>query len=90
MPPTWVLKVFFYAHSTCFKISEYEVLFIYNHNSSQIVLFSLPFGFLPLVAGVGGKLSRAVYLAPHLGIESYFFMLIPLVLNYLNMKLYHL
>ena len=31
------------------------------------------FGFIPLVVGVGGKLSRAVYLAPHLGIESKIF-----------------
>ena len=38
------------------------------------MLFSLSFGLIPLVAGVGGKLSRAVYLAPppppHLGNES--------------------
>ena len=58
----------FNAHSTCFKLSVHEVVsFIII---SQIELFSLLFGFLPLVAGVGGKLSRAVYLAPHLGNES--------------------
>ena len=28
----------------------------------------MPFGLIPLVAGMGGKLSRVVYLAPHLGI----------------------
>ena len=33
----------------------------------------MSFGLIPLVAGVGGKLSRAVYLAPHMGNESYFF-----------------
>ena len=60
-----------------------------NHNSDQIELFSLSLGFIPLVAAVGGKLSRVVYLAPHLGIESNF-LLIPLVSNYLYMKLYHL
>ena len=31
----------------------------------------MPFGLIPLVAGVGDKLSRAVYLAPHLSIDSY-------------------
>ena len=33
----------------------------------------MPFGLIPLVAGVGGKLSRAVYFAPHLGIMFNFF-----------------
>ena len=61
---------FFNAHSTCFKPSVHEVVSFINHNSSQIELFSLSFSFIPLVAGVGGNLSRAVYLAPHLGIES--------------------
>ena len=35
----------------------------------------MSFGFIPLVVGGGGggKLSRTVYLAHHLGIESLFF-----------------
>ena len=33
----------------------------------------MSFGLIPLVAGVGGKLSRAVYLAPLLGNERLFF-----------------
>ena len=58
-----------------YQVSVYRtngplVFIIYNHNSSQIELSSLSFCLIPLVAGVGGKLSRAVYLAPHLGIES--------------------
>ena len=41
--------------------------------------------FLCLIAGVGGKLSRAVYLAPHLGNwKLNNFILIPLVLIHLN------
>ena len=59
---------------------------LYNHNSSQIELFSLSFVLIPLVAGVGGKLSRAVYLAPHMADESYFFFT---WFKYLNMKLIH-
>ena len=42
----------------------------YIHNSSEIQLFSLSHCSVCLVAGVGGKLSRPVYLAPtHLGIK---------------------
>ena len=37
---------------------------VYNYNSSKIELFSLSFVLKPLVAGVGGKLFRVVYLAP--------------------------
>ena len=37
----------------------------YKHTSSQIQLFSLSDCFVCLVVGVGGKLSRPVYLAPH-------------------------
>ena len=72
MPPTWVLCLFFFnAHFTCFKLSVHEVVSFIIIN--QIELFSLLFGLKPLVAGVGGKLSRAVYLAPHLGIMFKFF-----------------
>ena len=74
LPPTWVLcLILFNVHFTCFKLSVHEVESFYNHNASQIELFSLLFGLIPLVAGVGGKLSRAVYLAPHLGIMFNFF-----------------
>ena len=69
-PPGYYVLILFNAHFTCFKLSVHEVESFYNHNSSQIELFSLSFGLIPLVAGVGGKLSRAVYLAPHLGNES--------------------
>ena len=71
LPPTWVLcLILFNAHFTCFKLSVHEVESFYNHNSSQIELFSLSFGLISFVAGLGGKLSRVVYLAPHLGNES--------------------
>ena len=36
-------------------------------------LFSLSSGLIPLVAGVEGKLSRLVYLVPHLGIMFDYF-----------------
>ena len=36
-----------------------------KHNSSQIQLFSLSDCSVCLVVGVGGKLSRPVYLDPH-------------------------
>ena len=51
--------------STYFKLSECEDVSIITHNSSQIQLFSLSDCSVCLVAYVGGKLSRPVYLAPH-------------------------
>ena len=60
-----------------------------KHNSSQIQLFSLSDCSLCLVAGVGGKLSRPVYLAPHpLGYQSKIILLILLILIYLIVKMY--
>ena len=54
----------------------------YKHNSSQIQLFSLSDCSVCLVAGVGGKLSRPVYLAPHLpGYQSKIILLSLLILN---------
>ena len=60
-----------------------------KHNSSQIQLFSLSDCSVCLVAGVGGKLSRPVYLAPHpLGYQSKIILLILLILIYLIVKMY--
>ena len=57
--------------------------------SSQIQLFSLSYCSLCLVAGVGGKLSRPVYLAPHpLRYQSKIILLILLILIYLIVKMY--
>ena len=66
LPPTWVLKVIFYAHLTCFIQSEYEFITI-------IIIIQMKLScFLSLVHTLccrgWGKLSRAVYLAPDLGI----------------------
>ena len=67
LAPTWVIcLISFNAHFTCFKLSVHEVVSFLI--IIQIGLFSLSFGLIPLVAGVGGKLSRVVYLAPHLRI----------------------
>ena len=61
----------------------------YKHNSSEIQLFSLSDCSVYLVTGVGGKLSRPVYLASHpLGYHSKIILLILLILNYLNVKMY--
>ena len=65
----------------------------YKHNSSQIQLFSLSHCFVCLVAGVGGKLSRAVYLAPHPPGHKgtcISFLLILFILNYLSVEMYQL
>ena len=44
-----------------------------------------------LVAGVGGKLSRPVYLAPHLPeYQSKIILLSFLIVNYLNVMMYQL
>ena len=60
-----------------------------KHNSSQIQLLSLSDFSVCLVAGVGGKLSRPVYLAPHpLGYRSKIILLILLILIYLIVKMY--
>ena len=63
----------------------------YKHNSSQIQLFSLSDCSVCLVAGVGGKLSRPVYLDPHPpGYQSKIIRLILLILNYLIVKMHQL
>ena len=66
------------------------ILLISNYlNSSQIQLFSLSDCSVCLVVGVGGKLSRPVYLAPHpLGYQSKIILLILLILIYLIVKMY--
>ena len=58
-------------------------------NSSQIQLKFLSDCSVYLVTGVGGKLSRPVYLAPHPpGYQSKSIVPILLILNYLNVKMY--
>ena len=60
-----------------------------KHNSGQIQLLSLSDCSVCLVAGVGGKLSRPVYLDPHpLGYQSKIILLILLILIYLIVKMY--
>ena len=67
------------------------IFFYYKHKSSQIQLFSLSDCSVCLVAGVGGMLFRPVYLAPNpLGYQSKIILLILLILNYLNVKMYQL
>ena len=62
------------------------VLLVFRQQS----LLGIPV-YLFLVAGVGGKLSRPVYLAPHpLGYQSKIILLSFLILNYLNVMIYHL
>ena len=61
----------------------------FKHNSSEIQLFSLSDCSVYLVAGVGGKLSRPFYLAPHPpGYQSKIILLSFLILNYLNEMMY--
>ena len=62
-----------------------------KHNSSQIQLFSLSDCSVYLVTGVGGKLSRPVYLDPHPPeYPSKIVLLSFLILNYLNVMMYQL
>ena len=42
----------------------------YKHYFNQTEMFTSHFSLVTLVRGVGGKLSRLVYLAPHPGFES--------------------
>ena len=63
----------------------------YKHNSSQIQLISLSDCSVYLVTGVGGKLSRPVYLDPHPPeYQSKIILLSFLILNYLNVMMYQL
>ena len=60
-------------------------------NSSEIQLFSLSDCSVYLVTGVGGKLSRPVYLDPHPPeYQSKINLLRFLILNYLNVMMYQL
>ena len=64
LPPTWVLKVFFFAHSSCFKLSVHEAIsFIIISQVKNKVFFFVIWSHTLSCRG-GGKLSRAVYLAP--------------------------
>ena len=63
----------------------------YKHNLSQIQLFPLLHYSVCLVAVVGGKLSKPVYLDPHPSeYQSKIIMLSFLILNYLNVMMYQL
>ena len=69
LPPTWVLcLIFFNAHFTCFKHSVHEFVSFIIIIQVKLSCFLCRSVSNPKVAGVGGKLSRMVYLAPHLGI----------------------
>ena len=65
LTPTWVIRMKFFSCSFhLFQISEYE-----DDSSIIIIQFKLScylccFVSVTFVAGVGGKLSRAVYLPP--------------------------
>ena len=62
-----------------------------KHNSSQIQLISLSDCSVCLVVGVGGKLSRPVYLDPHPPeYQSKIIFISFLILNYLNVMMYQL
>ena len=74
-------------------ISIYLIVKMYNlkHDSSQIQLIFLSDCSVYLVTGVGGKLSRPVYLDPHPPeYQSKIILLILLILNYLNVMMYQL
>ena len=60
-------------------VNSYFVLYHYlgifsckrcKHHFSQTEIFTSNISLVTLVRGVGGKLSRLVYLAPRLGFES--------------------
>ena len=71
------------ANSNYFKLSDCEDVSIINKIQVKFSLFSLLDCSVCLVAGVGGKLSRPVYLAPHpLWYQSKIILLIHLILNY--------
>ena len=63
----------FFAKFSHFKLSERDDVSIINIIQGKFSCFSLSDCSVCLVAGVGGKLSRPIYLAPppptHLGIE---------------------
>ena len=79
----------YFLHSTCFKVSECE-------DVSIIIIIQVKFScffvawFHTIDCRGRGKLSRTVYLAPNRITKVEFWMLIPLISNYQNVKMYHL
>ena len=67
LPPTHLgIKLLFFSNATYFKLSECEDVSIINIIQVIFSCFFLSHCSVYLVAGVGSKLSRPVYLAPHL------------------------
>ena len=64
---------FFNAHSICFKLSVHEVVSFIIIIQVKLSCFLCCLVSFTFVARVGGKLSRAVYLAPHLDLMFNFF-----------------
>ena len=64
-PPRFLMLIFFSSPS--FEPPSYNIILDLNHKISPINLFSLSEKKKLNGTGVGGKLSRAVYLAPHPG-----------------------
>ena len=93
LPHTWVLcLIFFYAHFTCFKLSVHEVepfiIIIQVKLSCFLCCWSHTHSCRG--GGGGGKLSRAVYLAPTWVMRVIFSHAHLTCFKYLNMKLIHL
>ena len=73
-----------------FKLFDCEDVSIINVIKSKLV-FTLPPCSICLVARVGGKLIMPVYLDPHPPeYQSKIILLILLISNYLNVKMYQL
>ena len=64
-PPRFLMLIFFSSPS--FEPPSYKIILDLNHKISPINLFSVSEKKKLNGTGVGGKLSRAVYLAPHPG-----------------------
>ena len=63
-PHLGIMFSVFNAHSTCFKLSVHEVVSFIIIIQVKLSCYLCCLVSLTFVAGVGGKLSRLVYLAP--------------------------
>ena len=86
-----ILSLFFLLILLFFKLSECEDVSIINIIQVKFSCFLLSDCSVYLVAWVGGKLSRPVYLDPHPSeYQSKIILLSFLILNYLNVMMYEL
>ena len=90
LTPTWILKVIFHAYPICFKLSEYKFITIIIIIQIKLSCFLCHLVSYPWLQewgqAVQGGLSCPHPPPPPIGYWKLFYLIIPLVLNYLYMN----